>query len=174
MGLLKTLFGRADDPRDALRPLYHAVIVKAREPFWYAKGGVPDSLDGRFDMIAVVLSMVLARLERGGGEGAAQGARLTELFVDDMDPQLREIGIGDMVVGKHIGRMMGALGGRLGAYRDAFTFGGALDEALIRNLYRGVAPAPAALATTATQLRILDQAIAAQSLDDLLAGRLTS
>ncbi|WP_204310223.1 ubiquinol-cytochrome C chaperone family protein, partial [Enterobacter cloacae] len=70
---------------------------------------------------------------------------LTEVFIDDMDGQLRQIGIGDIVVGKHVGKMMGMLGGRLGAYREALAAGG-FDEALVRNLYRGEAPAPAALA----------------------------
>ena len=62
-----------------------------------------------------------------------------------MDPQLREIGIGDLLVGKHVGRMMGMLGGRLGAYRDGLAAGD-LKPALVRNLYRGEAPATQALA----------------------------
>src|SRR3546814_2060072 len=64
-----------------------------------------------------------------------------------MDGQLREIGIGDIIVGKHIGRMMSMLGGRLGAYRAGLAEGD-LAPALVRNLYRGTAPAPAALAHT--------------------------
>ena len=83
---------------------------------------VPDTVDGRFDMIAAVLCTVLLRLEREP-EGLATTAPLTERFVDDMDGQLRQIGIGDIVVGKHIGKMMSMLGGRLGAYRDGLARG---------------------------------------------------
>src|SRR5205823_30948 len=78
-------------------------------------------------------------------DAAALQAHLTERFVDDMDGQLRQMGIGDIVVGKHIGKMMSMLGGRLGAYRDGLAAGD-LAPALVRNLYRGEAPASAALA----------------------------
>src|SRR3546814_14845384 len=69
-------------------------------------------------------------------ETKQQSVWLTELFVDDMDGQLRQIGIGDMIVGKHIGRMMSALGGRLSAYRSGLGAGESLEDALVRNLYR--------------------------------------
>ena len=93
-------------------PLYAAIVAQARAPDWYVAGAVPDTIDGRFDMVATVLALVLLRLEAEPA-GLAASARLTEQFVTDMDGQLREIGIGDVVVGKHMGRMMGALGGRL-------------------------------------------------------------
>src|SRR3546814_19702007 len=110
MSILRRLFSN-DDPRDALRPLYSAIVARGREPHWYAQGGVADTLDGRFDMITAILCLVLLRLE-GAPETKQQSVWLTELFVDDMDGQLRQIGIGDMIVGKHIGRVMSALGGR--------------------------------------------------------------
>jgi cytochrome b pre-mRNA-processing protein 3 len=139
---LRRLFGRSD-PRDSLRPLYAAVIAKGREPHWYVDGAVPDTLDGRFDMIVAILAQILIRLEQQGG--AQDSVWLTELFVDDMDGQLRQEGIGDVVVGKHIGRMMSALGGRISAYRAALTGSASLDEALRRNLYRGAPVADSAV-----------------------------
>ncbi len=130
-------FGRDGD---AALPLYNAVVLRAREPHWYLDGAVPDTVDGRFDMITAVLSLVLIRLE-ASPEGAGPAARITERFVTDMDGQLRELGIGDIVVGKHIGRMMAMLGGRLTAYREGLAGGAqAMDAALVRNLYRGEAP----------------------------------
>jgi cytochrome b pre-mRNA-processing protein 3 len=170
MSLLDRLFSRAADPRDALRPLYAAVIDRARAPQWY-EGGVPDTLDGRFDMVAAILSQVLLRMEAiPGMEG--ESALLTEIFVQDMDGQLREIGIGDMIVGKHIGRMMAALGGRLGAYRDAGADVSALAMALERNVWRGeAAPAGAAL-STAERLLGWRAALDATRVDALRAGDL--
>jgi cytochrome b pre-mRNA-processing protein 3 len=136
MSFLKRLFGQNEPhPREALRPLYAQIVVKAREPHWYETGQVPDSIDGRFDMLAAILSLVLLRLE-DAPELAQDAVYLTEVFVNDMDGQLREIGIGDMIVGKHIGRMMASLGGRLGAFRTAPK---GMDEAIARNIYRGVA-----------------------------------
>ena len=167
MGVLNRLFGRKD--RDALTPLYNAVVTEARRPDWYLTGKVPDTLDGRFDMVAAVLSLVLLRLESEGEAGRAPSAYLAEIFVEDMDGQLRERGIGDIVVGKHIGRMMGALGGRLGALREAFA-GGDLDGAIDRNIYRGAVPGDEARAAVRDGLTGLRERLAAMPVSDLIAG----
>ena len=111
-----SFFDRFKARRKDTAALYAAVVARARMPHWYVEGAVPDTIDGRFDMIAAVLAMAMLRLESDPA-GAPAATHLAEAFVDDMDPQLREIGIGDLLVGKHIGRMMGMLGGRLGAYR---------------------------------------------------------
>lgn len=169
MALLASLFRRTD-PRHALRPLYDAVVARGRQPHWYVDGQVPDTLDGRFDMIAAVLSLVLLRMEALGA--ADDSVHLTELFVDDMEGQLRQIGIGDLVVGKHIGRMMSALGGRLGAYREALAPGGDLESALERNLYRGEPPARDAVAHVADRLRGIAGRLDDTALDTLRAAKL--
>ena len=167
MSWFRRLLGEKDE---AALPLYQAVVARARQPHWYLEGGVPDTVDGRFDMVAAVLATVLLRLEQDAA-AAEPSARLTERFVDDMDGQLREAGIGDIVVGKHIGRMMAMLGGRLGAYRDGWAAGD-LRPALIRNLYRGAAPADAAVAHVATRLGALRDALDAAPLAGILAGEL--
>jgi cytochrome b pre-mRNA-processing protein 3 len=168
MRLLQRLFRAPDRGRAPL--LYAAIVGRARAPHWYEAGAVTDSIDGRFDMIAAVLSLVLLRLEE---EEAAIpfGTQLTEVFIDDMDGQLRQIGIGDIVVGKHVGKMMGMLGGRLGAYRDGFTSGD-LAPALVRNLYRDQPPAPQALAHVAEQLHQLRATLARTPVAQLIGGTL--
>lgn len=168
MGWLTKVLGGRD--RNAALPLYDAVVARARWPHWYVDGAVPDTLDGRFDMVAAVLAMVLLRLE-DDPHGAEPIARLTERFVDDMDAQVRQIGFGDMVVGKHVGRMMGMLGGRLGAYRDGLSDGD-LDAALVRNLYRGIAPDPAAVAHVRDGLIALRRALGDVPLPHLMEGRM--
>ena len=167
MGWWGRLFGERHD--EAL-PLYNAVVTRGRADHWYLAGGVPDSVDGRFDMIAAVLAIVLLRLEREPA-AAALSAQLTERFVDDMDGQLRQMGIGDIVVGKHIGKMMSMLGGRIGAYRDGLAAGD-LGPALVRNLYRGVAPAPEAVTHVAAGLTALHVTLATTPLAPLAAGDL--
>lgn len=166
---LQRLLGR-DDPKAGLMPLYHAVVAEGRQPHWYLQGGVPDTLDGRFDMIVAILAQVLMRLEALGA--AQDSVWLTELFVDDMDGQLRQEGIGDVVVGKHIGRMMSALGGRLAAYRAALTGEDDLEDALRRNLYRGDAPSAEALCHVEGALRARWTRLACLTRDALLAGDL--
>ncbi len=169
LGWLTNVLGRRRD-RGAALPLYDAVVARARLPHWYLDGAVPDTLDGRFDMVAAVLSMVLLRLEEDR-DGATPIARLTERFVDDMDAQVRQIGFGDMVVGKHVGRMMGMLGGRLGAYRDGLA-NGDMDAALVRNLYRGAAPDPRATAHVRDGLIALRRALDDVPLAALMEGRM--
>ena len=171
MSWLGGLIGRRTDrDRAATLPLYEAVVARAREPHWYLAGAAPDTVDGRFDMVAAVLSLVLIRIEDEAG-GAEPSARLTEWFVEDMDGQLREFGIGDIVVGKHIGKMMSMLGGRLGAYRDGLA-GGDMDTAVLRNVYRGVAPAPTALAHVRDGLVALHARLKTVPIAALVAGDL--
>jgi cytochrome b pre-mRNA-processing protein 3 len=165
-------FRRRD--REAGAALYAAVVAKAREPHWYLNGGAPDTLDGRFDMVAAVLAMVMLRIEaepQDDGAAAALSTDLTERFVDDMDAQVRQIGFGDIVVGKHVGRMMGMLGGRLGAYRDGIAAGD-VRQPLIRNLWRGEAPPADAATHVSDQLRALHAALASLPLAALREGRL--
>ena len=100
---------------------------------------MPDTLDGRFDMIAAILALVLLRLEAEGEAGRGPSVLLTEIFIDDMDGTLRQIGIGDYVVGKHVGRMMGALGGRLAAFRAGRRAGLAGRRGGAQRLPRGAA-----------------------------------
>lgn len=166
MGWFSKLLGRTPD--DTAMLLYDRVIALARAPHWYESGGVLDTLDGRFDMVAAVLSLVLLRLEDVPEAGPAS-ARLTERFVTDMDGQLRESGVGDIGVGKHIGKMMGMLGGRLGAYRDGLAAGD-LHPALARNLYRTGLPDAAAIAHTQAALFALRDALAARPTESVIAG----
>jgi cytochrome b pre-mRNA-processing protein 3 len=152
--------------------LYRHVVARAREPHWYVQGAVADTIDGRFDMIAALLAMLMLRLEQDDGPATrAAEVAIAEAFVDDMDPQLRQIGLGDLVVGKHVGKMMGMLGGRLGAYREALATG-TLDAALLRNLYREQAPSPAALAHARARVEAFHSRLAATPVDQLLRGEL--
>ncbi len=153
--------------------LYNAAVDEARRPDWYLSGEVPDTMDGRFDMVALVLSLVLLRLESEPDEAAKQmSADLADRFIMDMDGTLRQDGIGDQVVGKHIGRMMAALGGRLGAYRDARGDDGAMAEALRRNLWRGEPVNPEAVAWVVAEARRLASRFAARPYGALVQGEI--
>jgi len=169
---LKSIFGLAPDPREQLVPLYAAIVTEARDPFWYAEAGVPDTIDGRFDMVAAILSLVLVRIDAEGEPGRASSALLTEVFIEDMEGQIRQLGIGDVVVGKHLGKMVAAMGGRLSAYRDAIGDGPAFEDALTRNLWRGEPGPEAKPALAAERLRSTAAALAQTPWDALLAGRL--
>ncbi len=117
MSLLGRLFSKGPDPREEWRALWHRTVQEARDPDWYRMCGVADTQEGRFDMITLVLALVMMRLENEP-EVEIATARLTELFVEDMEGQMREAGIGDPTVGKKISALMASLNGRIGAYRE--------------------------------------------------------
>ncbi len=168
MSLFSRLFGKRPDDRAEVRPLWHKIVELSRDPAWYAECRVADTVPGRFDAITLVLSAVLLRMEREPALIPAS-ARLTELFVDDMDGQLRQSGVGDIVVGKHMGRLMSALGGRLGAYREALAANDdtALAEAIDRNVSLADGGEPGLVAA---RFKALAERVDALPADRLLAG----
>src|SRR4051794_34473623 len=133
------LFGPPSD-RLALRPLYAAIVAEARDSAWYREGGVPDTVDGRFEMLAALLALVLLRLESEGEEARQDSVRLTETFIDDMEGSLRELGTGDLMVGKRVGKLMGALGGRLASFRESLEDRAAFEAAGGRQGFCGGPP----------------------------------
>lgn len=169
MSLISRLLGRPD-PRAAVRPLWHRVVEIARDPSWYNHGGIADTLAGRFDTITLVLVLVMLRMEREP-QLVASSVRLTELFVADMDGQMRESGVGDLMVGKHMGRQMSVLGGRLGAFRAGLAAhdNAALEAAVSRNVSLNEGMNPVAVAA---EIRLLAAQLAALSDDALLAGEI--
>lgn len=168
MELLQRLFSTR--PSGDLGDLWHRIVAIAREEHWYAARDVADTLEGRFDMVAGVTALAVLRMEAEGDvEGAA---RLTELFIDDMDGQLREGGVGDLMVGKSMGKLVSALGGRIGAYREGLA---AADDALLveaaeRNVTRNDGAGPAL--ALAQGLRALWGDLRAVQYADFLQGRI--
>ena len=166
MSLLNKIFGEPR-PRAALEPLYRAVVARGRDPFWYREARVSDTIDGRFDMIAALLALVLIRIEAEGEAGREPSVLLTELFIDDMDGSLRQIGISDQLVGKHVGRMMSALGGRVGAFRER-----RFDDAVRRNIFHDSPPSEEAVGLVESRLALFAEALASAPAAALLAGDL--
>lgn len=167
MRLLDRLFASTHDPRDAVRPLWARVVDHARLPEWYRDGGVADTLEGRFDMVTLVLALVVLRMERSAAL-APRTAPLTEIFVEEMDGQLRQSGVGDLMVGKQIGRLMATLGGRMGALRTALAASDdTLDDVVARNVTLAEnADVPA----IAARLRVLAARLDATGDEALLLG----
>ena len=153
MSFLAKIFGRAPDPRAEFVPLYRAVVAVARQPAWYADCGVADTEEGRFDMLSAALATVIVRMESSTGLHPAT-ALLTELFVEDIEGQLRQQGIGDPTLGKRMGKLMGALGGRIGGYRAALAGDddSALAQAIGRNVTFGETADPACVAARLREL----------------------
>jgi cytochrome b pre-mRNA-processing protein 3 len=166
---MRRLFGRSPEASTAAAA-YAAVILQARSPAFFAQQGVPDTLDGRFEMIALHVFLVLHRLK---AEPAAQrfGQALYDAMFADMDRSLREMGTGDLSVGKQVKRMATALAGRIAAYQAGLAGEADLSDAVRRNLYGTVAaPAPGAPGAMADYLRRQAAALSAQPAARIAAG----
>lgn len=134
------MFGRlfAKDPMKArARVLYDDVLDAARRPALYGPNGAPDTVDGRFDLIVLHAILLLRRLRDGGEPGKRLAQLVFDIMFDDMDAALREMGTGDLSVGKRIKAMGEAFYGRAKAYEAALAAGdeAALAEAIARNMF---------------------------------------
>lgn len=169
--LISFLFGRR---REAAQTgeLYRAIVEQSRKSDFYSRLGVPDSLDGRFDMIILHAFLVMRRLGRVGTEGAALSQSLFDLLFADMDSSLREIGVGDLSVGKKVKIMAQAFYGRIEAYESGLGAddGVALKTALARNLYGTVPPPEEGLDIMAAYVRRADAILALQPDNEIMAG----
>jgi cytochrome b pre-mRNA-processing protein 3 len=155
--------------------LYGQIVTLARAPALYGAMAVPDTLDGRFDSLVLHVHLVLRRLGRLGAEGARMSQLLFDLMFADMDETLRELGVGDMSVGRKVRQMAEAFYGRAAAYEEALDGTGGedrLEGALLRNLYRGTAPEPRALEALAAHVQALDRALGRLDLEAFRAARL--
>jgi cytochrome b pre-mRNA-processing protein 3 len=122
--------------------LYGAAVAAAREPFLYTALGVPDTLDGRFDMVGLHAFLLIQRLKIEPPPGPALAQAVFDAMFSDMDINLREMGVGDLSVGRKVRVMWEAFHGRAAAYASAMNAGdmAALDAALDRNVWRGNPP----------------------------------
>jgi cytochrome b pre-mRNA-processing protein 3 len=137
MGALTALLGlrRRDRHERAGFRLYTAAVAAARAPALYAELGVPDTLDGRFDMVGLHAFLLIDRLRRDVPPGPDLAQSVFDAMFSDMDQTLREMGVGDLTVGKRVRAMWEAFHGRAAAYEtalDAAEDGALAAEAMAR------------------------------------------
>jgi cytochrome b pre-mRNA-processing protein 3 len=169
--------GRAQDAyRQVAMQLYDAVVKQARRPVWYCALGVPDTPEGRFEMIALHVALVVRRLRREGMPGQALGQLLFDTMFVDLDGSLRELGVSDLALGRYVKRLAGNFYARLAALDQglggaaAADPGAALAPMLRANVYHGAAPMEGQVAALAHYLADQDRALAAQPGASLCAG----
>jgi len=162
------LFRRNRRP-DTISVLYGMIVAQARRPEFYAGYGVADTVNGRLELLLMHVALVVGRLMREEA-GQAAGQALFDLFCSDMDDNLREMGIGDLSVPKHMKRVGEAFYGRAQAYRDALAHESdeALVEAVTRNVYAG--EATDAAVRLAAYIRRTAADLERQSIAEIAAG----
>jgi cytochrome b pre-mRNA-processing protein 3 len=167
MIMLQNLFRTR--PRESLgQRLYEAAVRQARDPAFYTRFGVADRIDARFELYTLHVLLLVMRLRDEGERGAETGQDLFNTYVSALDHALRELGVGDVSVGKKMRKLGEALYGRMTAWeaplRDSDA--AALAAGLARNVYESEDPATGlALADYALGSR---DRLAAQSLEALM------
>lgn len=139
--MLDFLFQRLTTPHSGGTALFAAATAEARRPHWFRNGQVPDTIDGRFAVLATIVALLLVRLEHEGDSGNALSVALTERFIAVMESEHRELGLGDPALGKTVRKLVGALAKRTELWRGVVA--GACDwgDAITRSLYKGEEPA---------------------------------
>jgi cytochrome b pre-mRNA-processing protein 3 len=135
--ILSSLFRGLTAGRPSGTALFEVLTAEARQPCWYVEGGVPDTLDGRFSVLATVIAMALVRLEHDGAEGNLLSVALTERFIEVMETEHRELGLGDPKLGRTVRKLVGMLGRRTDLWRSAFAGETGWADAVRQSLYRG-------------------------------------
>jgi cytochrome b pre-mRNA-processing protein 3 len=170
MRLNPTKWFRKDPQMEAARRLYVAIVEQARQPNFYTICGVPDTVTGRFDLIALHCFLVMNRLKDGNTTRPLAQA-ISDVVVDDMDRNLREMGTGDLAVGKKVKRVMEGYFGRLEGYKQALSGDDVgLAAALRRNLFAEATPSDGQLAAVVGYMRREAAGLGDQPIDRLEAG----
>ena len=164
---------RRDSVGAAAELAYQRVVEQSRQPDFFVECGVPDTLDGRFELICLHAFLYLHRLKREQKRGALVGQRFFDAMFADFDRSLREMGTGDLSVGREVKRMAQAFYGRIAAYETGL---GADDDllspALARNLFGTVPPDAERLAAMARYVRREATGLDRQAAAALLAGHI--
>lgn len=170
LAALKSIFAAPAYQHEA-HQLYLRIVESARQPVFYTDYAVPDTLDGRFDMIALHMFLVTHRLKKENTPEALEFLRaVSEVFFADMDRSLREMGASDTGVGKRIKNMSQAFYGRQLAYQTAGDDEAKMAEALLRNLYRGDIEKRMVAAKMAEYVKAQIHAFANITVAEMLAG----
>jgi len=169
--MLRYLFPRLTADPDRGVELFRAVNEEARARHWYIDGGVADTLDGRFAMLATITALVLIRLEQERDTGEKLAVGLTERFVEVLESEHRELGLGDPKLGRTVLKLVGSLSRRTDDWREAVGTGRWAETAR-ESLYPGSPPLQESLAHAAQQLRELWSRLKATPVEALAQGRL--
>ena len=152
--------------------LYAAIVAEMRDPAYYRAAGVPDTMDGRFALLATLLAMTDIRLGQGGAVSLARAPRLAECFIADMDVQMREEGFGDPSLGKQVRMMVGSLASRVERWKSVLQGDGDWNDATVRSLYRNEPTGDAEVAAGQSMLRNFWARLEASTDEALVEGNI--
>ena len=171
--MIRALFARLTGGPRRGQPLFDLAVAEARRTHWFVEGEVPDTVNGRFAVLATIVALMTVRLEKDGEEGAHATVALTERMVETLDAELREMGLGDPTLGKQVRGLVGAVAGRVERWRDLVGSDADWAEEIRRSLYLDEGPSADAARHSESALRTLWQRFVATELDDLSQGAMS-
>lgn len=171
--MISALFARLTGGPRRGHALFDLAVAEARRTHWFLEGEVPDTVNGRFAVLATIVALMTLRLEQDGEEGAQATVALTERMVETLDAELREMGLGDPTLGKQVRGLVGAVAGRVERWRALASSDSDWTVEVRRSLYLDEEPSPNAARHSESALRSLWQRLAETGLDDLSDGRMS-
>lgn len=169
--MLGFLFRRLTAEPNRGSELFDAVTRIARERHWYVEGKVPDTIDGRFAVLATVTALVLVRLERDDKAGDLVSVALTERFIEVMESEHREIGLGDPTLGRTVRKLVRSLAVRTDGWRSAVNGETTWTQAAEDSLYKSGASSDA-VEHSASALKSVWDRVQRHGLADIEQGKL--
>ena len=161
--------------RAKAKELFKTVLQQSRQPYFYEEFGVPDTMEGRFEMLSIHGGLLVDRLCRSdtGKEGRVLAQTFFDVMFKNVDWGMRESGVGDLAVPRRIKKMMSDFKGRAYAYNEAYRSGkGCITHALLRNVYpEGKRPSMETLEKFATYVQSVAHTLDQQGLSDFWLGR---
>lgn len=170
--MFRALFARLTDGPKRGEALFRLAVSEARRPGWFVEGQLPDTVNGRFAVLATIVALLMTRLERDGDEGREAGASLTERLVESLDAEIREMGTGDPTLGKQVRQLVGAVAGRADRWRLIVDSEEPWAVEVARSLYLDEPVEPAALEFSESALRAFWARLENSTLEALVAGRI--
>lgn len=170
--MLRYLFRRLTGASPRGQALFDFAVAEARSPHWFTQGEVPDTLEGRFAMLATTCALLSVRLESGSPEGEAASAALTERFIESMDSEHRELGLNDPGLGRRVRKLVGSLERRVDDWRAAVASERDWSETVVSSVYRGHPPRDEALEHSSARLRHLWARLSDRSDEQLVEGQI--
>jgi cytochrome b pre-mRNA-processing protein 3 len=170
--ILKSILSRTQKP-NPVRTVYEAIVAQARQAELYSELAVPDTIDGRFDMIILHNDAVMCHMQAGEEPDKLFAQALIDELFRDMDRSLREMGVGDMGVGKRVKKMATVYYGRANAYANARAEGDAwLVDALVRNVFEGDNAGTPGAERLAKYARVMHDAVGLMDRAEIRTGKL--
>jgi cytochrome b pre-mRNA-processing protein 3 len=170
--MIRGLFARLTGEPTRGEALFDLVVRQARRPHWFVEGRVPDTVNGRFAVLATILALTMLRLEGEGPAGEQASVALTERLVESLDTEIREMGVGDPTLGKQVRRLVGAVSGRVGRWRPLLDSDESWSDEIRRSLYLGEDAHAAAVEHSERELRRIWQRLGDSSVAQLMDGRM--